>query len=223
VRQGEIVALVGANGSGKSTLLKAVAGLIRSKSGKVLFDGADVSDYESHELALRGMGFLLQGGAVFQSLTVMEHFQLAAHTLSRRDFEQRLPLVWQTFPALYTKRKKRAGFLSGGERQMLGFSNLLIRNARLWLLDEPTASLSPDAAQVLWETLERLRNEDGITVLLAEQNLEEALNASDRAYVIKHGLAFEEVPQAILSSQDLESFFFAETVANERREIDAHN
>src|ERR1041385_6658397 len=87
VRQGEIVALVGANGSGKSTLLKAVAGLIRSKSGKVLFDGADVSDCESHELALRGMGFLLQGGAVFQSLTVTEHFQLAAHALSRRDFE----------------------------------------------------------------------------------------------------------------------------------------
>lgn len=211
VGRGEIVALVGANGSGKSTMLKAVAGLIRSQSGRVLFDGRDVTNREPHELAAAGMGSLLQGGAVFQSLTVMEHFQLAASALSGPDFERRLETVWRTFPALYPVRRRRAGFLSGGERQMLNFSNLLIRRARLWLLDEPTAGLAPDAARVLWETLAMLRAEWVVTVLLAEQNLEGALNVSDRAYIIKHGVAHEESPQAILRTQDFAAYFFAET------------
>lgn len=211
VMPGEIVALVGANGSGKSTLLKTIAGLIKSKSGRIFFDGVEITNKDSYELAPLGIGLLLQGGVVFPSLTIIEHLQLANRALAKLDFEQRVDVVWNTFPALYPIRNKRAGVLSGGERQMLGFSNLLIQKARLWLLDEPTGGLAPEMSEVLWDTLGRLNSEEAVTVLLAEQNLDGALKASSRVYVIRNGLAYEEMPQNILNSQNLEGFFFAET------------
>ena len=204
----EIVALVGTNGSGKSTLLNTIAGVIRPKAGKVTFDGSDITGKQSYELANTGVGFLMQGGVVFRSLTVTEHLQMA---LQKRDGSNnaRFDQVWEMFPKLGSHKNKRAGFLSGGERQMLALSMLLVQSAKLWLLDEPSGGLAPDAVKVTMDFIRKLNIDQGITVLLAEQNLVEAVRIADRAYVLKNGkTSVEDNPEEILNNGKLEEIFF---------------
>ena len=192
VRNTEIVALVGANGSGKSTLLKAVAGTLRPERGRILFGGVDITHHEPHKLAQMGIGFLMQGGIIFPSLTVMEHLQVAAQIFGKIHLEERLPIIWHTFPLLSRDKNMRAGLMSGGERQMLALSMLLVQKTRLWLLDEPSAGLAPEAVRSTMDVIKQLNLEEKITVLLVEQNLGEGLRIADRTYVLKKGLAFEE-------------------------------
>ena len=211
VGAGEIVTLVGANGSGKSTLLKTVAGVMKARSGCVRLNGDDLTNKKSDELAHMGVAFLMQGGLVFPSLTVTEHLQLANQAMKRDDFNRRADAVWSTFPVLHSIRRSRAGFLSGGEKQMLGFSMLLMKDAKLWLLDEPTGNLASEAADILLSKVEEINDKEGITVLLAEQNLTTALRISNRAFVLRDGLAYERSPESILNSS-LEELFFGESL-----------
>lgn len=208
VMPGEIVALVGTNGSGKSTLLKTVAGVVRSNSGRITFDGSDITGKQPNELARSGVGFLMQGGVVFPSLTVAEHLQLAVQGVKNLT-NGRFRRVWELFPKLEAKKSRRAGLLSGGERQMLALSMLLVQGAKLWLLDEPSGGLAPDAVKVTMDFVSKINLEQGITVLLAEQNLVEAVRIADRAYVLKDGrTSVEENPEEILNNGKLEEIFF---------------
>lgn len=210
VKSGEVTVLIGSNGSGKSTLLKAVAGIIRPESGVILFKGTEIQDRYPHEISRLGISILMQGGAIFPSLTVIEHFQLALQNLNEVVLEERAEIVWRIFPKLHTLRKSRAGLLSGGQRQLLALSMILIQKSRLWLLDEPSAGLAPQAAQDLVEIIQRVNEQQGISLLIAEQNLKFALQLAHRLYVLKHGLAHSEERLAdIENGLNLKSILFA--------------
>lgn len=208
IMPGEIVALVGTNGSGKSTLLKTIAGVIQPNSGKIIFKGNNIVGRKPNELVRSGVGFLMQGGVVFPSLTVEEHLQLAVqikNTSNNGRFDQ----VWQLFPKLELNKQKRAGLLSGGERQMLALSMLLVQDSQLWLLDEPSGGLAPDAIKVTMDFISKFNLEQGITILLVEQNLVEVVRIADRAYILKDGRTFEEKnPIEILNNGKFEKIFF---------------
>ncbi|MBS1790499.1 MAG: ATP-binding cassette domain-containing protein [Acidobacteria bacterium] len=208
VSPGQIVALIGANGSGKSTLLRTVAGLIRPTAGRISVDDMDITGIEAHALAGSGIGLLLQGGVIFPRLTVLEHLRLAAEKIPGTSFEERAEAVWTAFPFLSNIRGKRAGLLSGGERQMLALSMLIVRRSRLWLLDEPSGGLAPSSVKSLLNTIRKFNAEHGVTVLLAEQNVREALRIADKVYALKDGMAFlQENPKEIVNARRMEEIF----------------
>lgn len=208
VMSGEIVALIGTNGSGKSTLLKTIAGIIQPNSGNIILEGQGIVGKMPNELVKLGVGFLMQGGVIFPSLTVLEHLRLAAQ--KRNDSNDRqFSQVWEIFPKLASSKNKRAGLLSGGVRQMLALSTLLVQGTKLWLLDEPSGGLAPDAVKITMDFIRKVNVEQEITILLAEQNLVEAVRIADRAYVLKDGITFlEEKPEEILNNGRLEEIFF---------------
>lgn len=183
VHQGEVVALLGANGSGKSSTLKVVAGLLGVTSGRVLLGGEVLSGRPPHEVRNLGVSLLLQGGRVFDHLSVEENLDVAGHQ-SDEEF---------LFPSLGCLLPKRAGTLSGGQRQMLAVQMALARHPRLLLLDEPTAGLAPDVAREFLGRLAARARDGGGAVLLAEQNATEALRVATRAIRLLNGrVALEE-------------------------------
>jgi branched-chain amino acid transport system ATP-binding protein len=209
VLAGEIVTLVGLNGSGKSTLMKAVAGIVRPKSGRIRLDGIDITSKQPQELARMGLGYLMQGNNVFPNLTVLEHLHLAAQAGGLRGHDLGAEKVWELFPALASSRHRRGGVLSGGERQMLAFSMLLVQKAKFWLLDEPSLGVSPQLVESLLGTVKELSVREGVTVLLVEQNIRGGLKISDRTYVLKNSTALREhLPSEILDQDNLEDIFF---------------
>lgn len=211
VKAGEIVTLLGTNGSGKSTLLKTIMGLIKANSGRIIFNGFDITGKQPNEIFNFGICFLMQGNVVFESLTVIEHIKLAINKNGKYPNEEKTQLVWETFPMLSNILNKRAGLLSGGERQMLALSMLLVQhNTKLWLLDEPSGGLAPQMVSKIIDTIERINKEKNISIMLVEQNLKEGLRIADRAYILKNGQAYlEEKPEVILNNGKLEEIFFA--------------
>jgi branched-chain amino acid transport system ATP-binding protein len=209
VDEGEIVMIAGSNGCGKSTLLKTVAGIINPKKGAICFGRRNIAGMKPHEISRMGLTSLMQGDAVFPSLTVMEHLRLARRGSCRKTFDERLELVWQVFPSLYSIRDKRAGFLSGGEKQSLAFSTMIIQDARFWLLDEPTSRLSSGAAEAVIETIRHTSASRQVGVLLVEQNLFLGLQVARRVCVLKRGaISPLEDPKEILDSKNVEEIFF---------------
>ncbi|HUL00020.1 MAG TPA: ABC transporter ATP-binding protein [Nitrospirota bacterium] len=212
VMPGEIVAIIGANGAGKSTLLKAISGVVPPHKGKIIVEGRNVTGMETTLLFNLGISSLLQGNNTFPSLTVLEHLLLINKTKSKIDNKNdsdSMNEVWSIFPELYEVRNKRAGLLSGGERQKLSIATMLVQDAKMWLLDEPSGGLAPQAVKNVMNIIRRLSTERGIAVLLAEQNLREALKIADHAYVLKGGKVFhEENPSEILNNGKMEEIFF---------------
>ena len=192
VSAGEIAALLGANGSGKSTLLQTVVGIIQSCAGDIALDGQNIGGYETPKIARMGISYLMQSNSVFPSLTVSEHLQLVAEMLGGKKANHSGSLIRETFPQLESQRNKRAGLLSGGERQILAFAMLLVQKAKVWLLDEPSAGLAPPAVSQLLGLVRRLSAELGIAVLLVEQNVGEALRIADKVYVLESGRIRQE-------------------------------
>lgn len=210
LKDGEIVTLLGANGSGKSTLLKTIGGLLRPLRGRVVLDGQDITNSEAHKMAGLGVGFLMQGGAVFPSLTVEEHLQLATRSIGKSSLEKRLPVVWNTLPALAGFQRKRAGLLSGGERQMLALAMLLVQKARLWLLDEPSVGLDVEAARTLFDVIKFVNQTEKVSILLVEQNLTEGVRVADRVYVLRNGLTvLEDSANNLMVEGKLKTLFFS--------------
>jgi urea transport system ATP-binding protein len=185
VRPGEIVALVGANGAGKSTLLKVVAGLLKPTAGRIWFDGQDVTRLPAYRRSRMGVGYLLQGGEVFPSLTVEENLRAACGEHSQHP-DAMVPVL-RLFPPLRTKFQQRAGLLSGGERQMLALAMVLVKKPRLLLLDEPTAALAPTIATALLSTISEHCRKQEIATLLVEQRLRQVLERADRALALVGG------------------------------------
>jgi branched-chain amino acid transport system ATP-binding protein len=187
VPKGDIVAIIGANGAGKSSLIRAIAGIETPRSGKILFEGKDLTGFESHRICDLGIGQVAEGRQVFPSLTVLENLQMGgllprARKTARRTLEEVLAM----FPRLRERASQTAGTLSGGEQQMLAIGRCLMGAPKLIMLDEPSLGLAPVVVQEVLRTI-RLLNERGLTILLVEQNVAVSLKISQRAYVLENG------------------------------------
>jgi branched-chain amino acid transport system ATP-binding protein len=186
VDQGEIVCLLGRNGAGKSTIMKSVMGLTPPRRGRVSFQGRDVTAAKPYQKARLGMGFVPDDRRVFADLSVGENLDIVERNVDGRG-EWNKDQVYEFFPALKAIDERRAGFLSGGEQQMLTIARALMINPIFLLLDEPTEGLAPIIVSMLADQIQRLKTR-GLTVLLAEQNQRVALNLGDRAYIVDNGV-----------------------------------
>lgn len=188
VMQGELVAVVGANGAGKTTLLSTITGLLRPSSGRIAFRDEDITRLPAQDIVGRGLAMVPEGGRLFPFLTVLENLELGGYSRSARAASaQRLREVMEVFPILGERRDQLAGQLSGGERQMCAIARALMSKPTLLMLDEPSVGLSPLMVQRVFEIVERLARSEGLTIVLVEQNVSEALEVASRAYVLDHG------------------------------------
>jgi branched-chain amino acid transport system ATP-binding protein len=188
VQRGEIVTLLGPNGCGKSTLLKSIAGFLRPRSGSIVLESQDVSQVPVHQKIQKlGLGFVPQTENVFSSLTIRENMQVGGHFMSDADCKQRMQELCTLYPVLERKFNAPASSMSGGERQILALARALMPRPRLLLLDEPSAGLSPKMLQEVFKAIVQVRDKEGVTILMVEQNAMEALRMSDRAYVLSMG------------------------------------
>ena len=182
---GELVGIIGPNGAGKSTLLKAMFGLVTVRSGQVTLRGEDITNLEAHSLVGKGVGYVPQTNNVFPNLTIRENLEMGIYQDPDR-FDERYELVTTLFPLLAERRAQRAGFLSGGERQMLAMGRALMMQPSVLLLDEPSAGLSPANQDEVFRQV-RLINESGVSVVMVEQNARRCLQIANRAYVLDQG------------------------------------
>lgn len=183
--KGELVGIIGPNGAGKSTLLKALFGLVKIREGSVTLDGEVITNMRADQLVARGIGFVPQSNNVFPSLTIEENLQMGSFQ-APRQFHERLDFVVDLFPTLGTRRKQRAGSLSGGERQMVAMGRALMMNPSVLLLDEPSAGLSPALQDEVFVRVREI-NRIGVTVIMVEQNARRCLQIVDRGYVLDQG------------------------------------
>jgi branched-chain amino acid transport system ATP-binding protein len=182
----EILAVIGPNGAGKSTLLKAVYGLVTHKGGTVRFDGTDVTGMRADRLTARGLNFVPQTDNVFPSLTVADNIQMGALGVAKRERKDAVAQVEALFPMLGERSRQRAGTLSGGQRKLVAIARALVARPKLLLLDEPSAGLSPQAMDLVFDKLVEI-NELGIGIVMVEQNARRALALAARGYVLDAG------------------------------------
>ena len=187
VEEGEIVSLIGANGAGKSTTLKTVAGLLKPRKGKVMLGGMDITGHAPNTLAARGLVLIPEGRQLWPGMTVRENLEMGAYARSARAGRaQTLEIVFTMFPRLKERLKQKAGTLSGGEQQMCAIGRGLMARPRLLLLDEPALGLAPLLVREVFACLRTIR-EQGVTIVLVEQNVTQSLRISNRAYVLETG------------------------------------
>ena len=188
VEQGSIVTLVGANGAGKSTTLRAISGIVKSKSGAVLFNGEDITQLPPHRIVARGIAQSPEGRMVFANLTVMENLQMGAYL--RRDkpeIAKDFEYIFGIFPRLKEREKQTAGTLSGGEQQMLAIGRALMSRPKCLMLDEPSLGIAPLLVKTIFEKIVEINQTLGLTILLVEQNANLALEISHHGYVLETG------------------------------------
>ncbi len=185
VGKGELVGIIGPNGAGKSTLIKAVFGLVGVRSGRVLLGGNDITSFPAHRLVAAGVGYVPQRENVFGSLSVEENLRMGLY-LRPDAWDERWDFVTEMFPRLAERRGQRAGFLSGGERQMLAIGRALMMDPSVLLLDEPSAGLSPANQDMIFERVRGIC-ETGVSILMVEQNARRCLQICDRGYVLDQG------------------------------------
>ena len=201
--EGEIVTLIGANGAGKTTILNTISGVTPASSGEVLFRKEPVTTLTPDRIVKCGISQVPEGRQVFKPLSVEDNLELGAY-LRYRSREERSAIrrdmaqVFTLFPRLEERRRQLAGTMSGGEQQMLAIGRALMANPKLLLLDEPSMGLAPLVVQEIFRVLERLRRENGVTILLVEQNAKAALKLADRGYVLETGKIILEGPSAEL-------------------------
>ena len=185
---GEIIAIVGANGAGKTTLLNTIAGIVRARSGTILLGDLDITRMAAHRLPSKGLAMVPEGGRLFPFMTVRENLEVGG--FCRRgtpEFRTGLDEVMELFPILRQRQAQLAGSLSGGERQMCAIARAVMSQPQVIMLDEPSVGLSPKMVHQVFTLVKALAEQKGLTVVLVEQNVAEALGASDRAYVLDHG------------------------------------
>ncbi len=215
---GEIVTVLGANGAGKTTLLKTASGALDCRKGQVLLDGDEIQNRDPDWVARRGIAHVPEGREVFPLLTVAENLAMGAYSRSDKDaIGADLDIVYGYFPVLYGLRDKIAAYLSGGEQQMLAIGRGFMSKPRLLLLDEPSLGLSPALVDDIFAIITRLNREQGLTILLVEQNANLALRASQRGYVMEvGGMVMDGDSAALLESEDIKEVYLGKKEAGVR-------
>ncbi len=186
VDEGEVVTIIGSNGAGKSTTLRSISGLTPARSGKVVFDGQDITQLPAHEIVSCGIALSPEGRHCFARMTVRENLDLGAHLRRDGEIDQDLGRVFDLFPRLQERERQKAGTMSGGEQQMLAIGRALMARPKLLMLDEPSMGIAPILVQRIYETIAEI-NRQGVSILLVEQNANYALDVARRGYVLETG------------------------------------
>ncbi|MDD2568955.1 MAG: ABC transporter ATP-binding protein [Clostridia bacterium] len=187
VRQGEVLAILGANGAGKTTLLKTILGMIKPDKGIIRFENNDITSLGSHKRVEAGMAIVAAGVGSFPKMTVETNLRMGAYyAKNQKEVQQRLELIYESFPILKERLWQKAGTLSGGERTMLSIARAVLAKPKIILMDEPSLGLAPIMVEETFEVIKHLK-EEGMTIFLAEQNADKALEVSDYGYVIQKG------------------------------------
>ncbi|MDJ0814492.1 MAG: ABC transporter ATP-binding protein [Woeseiaceae bacterium] len=209
VDEGEIVAVLGANGAGKTTLLKTATGALDSNKGQVLLDGEEIQCRDPDWVARKGIAHVPEGREVFPFLSVADNLAMGAYNRHDRDAVAKdMETVYAYFPALRALRDKMAAYLSGGQQQMLAIGRGFMARPRLLMLDEPSLGLSPVLVQEIFGIITRLNEEQGLTILLVEQNANVALQVSDRGYVMEvGGMVMDGPSDHLIESEDIKEFY----------------
>ena len=188
VPAGKIVTLIGSNGAGKTTTLKAISGLLKPKSGEVIYNGQNIAGLPPHEIVKRGLSHVPEGRMIFANLTVLENLQMGAFLVrDKKAVKRELEFVFATFPRLKEREAQIAGTLSGGEQQMLAIGRALMSQPKFLMLDEPSLGLAPLLVKTIFEKIVEINRERGLTILLVEQNANRALEISHFGYVLETG------------------------------------
>ena len=210
VDRGEIVCLIGANGAGKTTTLRTVSGLLRPKEGAIFYDDQRIDLLPAHEIVSLGVAQSLEGRRIFPRMSVRENLDMGAFT--RKDAEQRQDMerILELFPILKERARQAAGTLSGGEQQMLAIGRALMTKPKLLLLDEPSMGLAPIVVERIFQTIREV-SEQGVTILLVEQNAAQALGLANRGYVIETGrIVLEDEARALLANERVRKAYLGE-------------
>ena len=203
VKEGQFVAIVGPNGAGKTTLFKAISGTVQPASGKIAFEGRDLLAISPPERAHLGISHVPEGRQVFASMTVLENLEMGAYAIGGRpEWQRNLDRIYTLFPVLAERRGQLAGTLSGGEQQMLAIARCLMGHPDLIIFDEPSLGLAPTIADLIFERIAALHQEDRATLLLVEQRVAEALESCDYGYVLETGRVVLEGPHRALVADD---------------------
>lgn len=208
VNEGEIVSIVGSNGAGKSTILKTVSGLLKPEKGTIEFDGERIEKLRAFEVVEKGLAHVPEGRKLFSKLNVLENLLLGAYTNKSEERRQELLAeIFDIFPVLKERQQQKAGTLSGGEQQMLAVGRALMLEPKLLMLDEPSLGIMPLLVDRLFEVVERI-NKSGTTILLVEQNVQQALELAHRAYVLQTGrMVMQGESEEVLKSDMVRSAF----------------
>jgi branched-chain amino acid transport system ATP-binding protein len=208
IKEKEIVSIIGPNGAGKTTLVKTIMGLIPATKGTISFKGEPIQKLSPYEIVKKGLVMIPEGREIFPRLTVEENLLLGAYTIKDKSAVQNSKeKVYQIFPVLKKKEKAQAQTLSGGEQQMLVICRSLMSNPQLLILDEPSLGLAPIVVEKVLDTVSKI-NEDGVTILLVEQNIRDSLNVADRAYVLEEGkIIIEGEGRELLSNSHIKELY----------------
>ncbi|MDX1418209.1 MAG: ABC transporter ATP-binding protein, partial [Candidatus Promineifilaceae bacterium] len=224
VPAGQIVALLGSNGAGKSTTLKAISGLLKAEDGEVtdgeiLFEGEKIHERDAAEIVRRGIFQVMEGRRVFEHLDVEQNLIAGGYTRGdRRHIRQDMEAVYDYFPPLAERRRQTAGYLSGGEQQMLAIGRALMARPKLMMLDEPSLGLAPILVREIFEIIQRINAEHGTTILLVEQNARLALDVADYAYIMESGrIVLTGDPQTLKDNADVREFYLGLTEVGTRK------
>ena len=208
VRNGQIVSLLGANGAGKTTVLKTISGAMDPQKGTVRLKGQEIQSRDPDIVARMGVAHVPEGREIFPFLSVTENLQVGAYSRKDAKIEDDIELVYEYFPALREKNKLQAGYLSGGQQQMLAIGRALMLRPEIMLLDEPSLGLSPLLVAEIAEIIQRLNREQGVTVLLVEQNAKMALDISNYGYVMELGrIVMEDTSERLKDATDIQEFY----------------
>ena len=211
IKQGEIVTIIGANGAGKTTTLKAICGLVKTTSGKISFQGKNITNKHTADIIEVGIAMVPEGRRVFPRMTVNENLRLGAYlNKSKQEIMQDMERVFELFPLLKDRLRQIAGTLSGGEQQMLAIGRALMARPKLLLLDEPSMGLAPKIVENIFEIITTI-NQEGTTILLVEQNAQMALSIACKGYVIETGkIVIEDTAQNLLNNEKVKKAYLGE-------------
>ena len=209
VEKGEIVVLLGANGAGKSTLLRTISGALKPSRGRILYQGQRIDGKKPHVIVGMGIVQIQEGRGILSRMTVKENLEMGAYLRTNQErIAADMERVFQRFPRIQERLSQNAGTLSGGEQQMVAIGRALMASPELLLMDEPSLGLSPALVEFIFETIQELRNKDGYTILLVEQNANQALNMADRGYVMETGrVVLQGESQALRDNEEVQKAY----------------
>lgn len=223
VEQGKITALLGANGAGKSTTLKAISGLLEGEDGEVtegsiVYNGESINHWRPDKIVRSGIFQVMEGRRVFEDLTVEENLKCGAFTRPKSEFSESIEKVYDYFPRLKERRKQLAGYMSGGEQQMLAIGRAIMARPNLLLLDEPSLGLAPLLVEEIFSIVRRFNEEEGVTILLVEQNARAALNIASKGYIMENGrIVLDGIAKELLSNPDVQEFYLGMSHGGDKR------